>query len=93
MQKCAEILQFLDALAHGGVAFVVEDHWDADLRAIGVAKPNDKSRLAYVAWSEDSYFVELEDRPSGAGIPQSRKDHADLSLIEALAIVRAHLSA
>lgn len=44
----------------GRDAFVVVDHWDADLLAIGLARPEDPAVLVYVAVARDGLFFECE---------------------------------
>jgi hypothetical protein len=54
-------------------SFVIVDHWDADLTAIGIAKPDDTRTLVYVASREsriDDMYVELEEPPeAGSDMP------------------------
>jgi hypothetical protein len=74
MNKAKEIQAVLAWLREQlGDRFVVIDHWDADLNAIGVASPEDPHRLVYIcAGSEEPerYFVELETAPSeGSDLP------------------------
>jgi hypothetical protein len=56
----------------GQGAFRIVDHWEADLRAIGIAHPHDDHRLAYIAMGEvdATYFLELETAPApGSELP------------------------
>jgi hypothetical protein len=67
--KDAAIIELLQRLRRdlGAGSFVVCDHWDADLCAVGVAKVGDERTLAYVSVygnSPGAYYLELED---GAG--------------------------
>lgn len=50
----------------GPDAFRIVDHWDADFRAIGIARPGHEEILAYVAVgdAENSYYLELEASPA-----------------------------
>lgn len=60
----------------GKDAFHVVDHWEADLSAIGIARPDNHGVLVYIAMfgqEEDSYFVSLE-LPTTAG-GETWKDH------------------
>lgn len=39
----------------GEHAFAIEDHWEGDLHAVGVARPNDRRYLVYITtWPDDS---------------------------------------
>jgi len=47
----------------GDAAFAVEDHWEADLFAVGIARPDEPGRLAYICtWTlpTTGYYVDLE---------------------------------
>lgn len=50
----------------GDGAFVVVDHWDSDLNAVGIAKPDNRRVLVYFAAYGNGYYAELE-LPSPAG--------------------------
>ncbi|MBS0265205.1 MAG: hypothetical protein JSS02_24950 [Planctomycetes bacterium] len=50
----------------GAGAFDVVDHWDADLCAVGIARPDNHSVLVYISTfgrSDGGYFVSLEFPP------------------------------
>ena len=56
----------------GQSAFLIVDHWEGDLSAVGIAHPNDEHRLAYIAVNEvdATYFLELETAPAtGSELP------------------------
>ncbi len=72
----------------------LQDHWDGDLCAVGIASPGDAGRLAYVScWGQPPgcYHVELEvgDSDEGYAITQQ---HEALTLTAAVALVIEHLS-
>ena len=50
MQKDDHILRMLANLRQrlGEGAFQIVDHWQADLRAVGIAHPDHEHRLAYM---------------------------------------------
>lgn len=50
----------------GANAFDIVDHWDADLCAVGIARPDNHGVLVYISTfgnQKDSYFVSLELPP------------------------------
>jgi hypothetical protein len=50
----------------GANAFDVVDHWDADLCAVGIARPDNHGILVYVSTyrrADQNYFVSLELPP------------------------------
>jgi hypothetical protein len=51
LMKDPSLLAVLDRLNEdlGDEAFAIVDHWDADLCAVGVAKPSDHARLVYIS--------------------------------------------
>ncbi len=56
------VLQELTALFEPG-AFVIVDHWDADLCAIGIAQPHNHQVLVYISTYRQpnhAYAVDLE---------------------------------
>ena len=76
-------------------AFVIADHWEGDLRASAVAKPEDNSQLAYFCLSIGNEFLfdyELETAPAD---PNDMYDvlsqGAGITYGELLEIVRVHL--
>jgi hypothetical protein len=51
----------------GQNAFEIVDHWDADLCAVGIARPDNHAVLAYLSTWKDrdsEFFVELELPPN-----------------------------
>lgn len=93
--KVAEIRLFLERLTDSGCAWELSDHWAADLTAVGVCRPGDPGRLAYVSvWGQDPgmYYVELEV-PAGAEEIYSVASAQDgLALADAVTEVGQHLS-
>jgi hypothetical protein len=77
--KDAEIRAVLSWLGDRlGPTFVVVDHWDGDLCAIGVAATHDPKQLVYISsWNRPGgrYFVELETAPA----PGSEMQYASVS--------------
>jgi hypothetical protein len=68
IQKVPALIEVVHRLRRdlGTASFVIQDHWDADLSAIGLARPDDHRVLAYVSVYKlpvGEYYVELE-RPS-----------------------------
>ena len=65
LQKDKSIIRLLDQLRTrlGRDAFDVVDHWESDLSAVGVARPDNHGVLVYLSTfgePEDSYFASLE---------------------------------
>jgi hypothetical protein len=79
----------------GPRAFVVVDHWEADLCAIGIARPDNHSVLVYFSTNSEpgercSVSLELPPQP-GSDIPYTAVgDHVAASLDELAEIVRRH---
>ncbi len=68
MEKDQSVIKLMEMLQNtlGKDAFVIEDHWDSDRFAIGIASPNNRKVLAYINTEGqplDRYFVELELPP------------------------------
>ena len=50
MEKDATVTELLSWLRQRlGNKFVVTDHWDADLCAVGISAPNDPAQLVYIS--------------------------------------------
>jgi hypothetical protein len=99
LQKDKTILRLLDRLAKrlGTRAFDVVDHWEADLCAIGIARPDDHRVLVYVCTYEQqdgTYFVSLELPPAaGSDLPFSSAGEQEAkSFDELVEIIQRHLS-
>jgi hypothetical protein len=96
--KDAEIRAVLSWLRDRlGPSFVVVDHRDGDLCAIGVAAIHDPKQLVYISsWNRPGgrYFVELETAPApGSEMPYasvSKLDNVDRD--ELTCIVAQHLT-
>ena len=78
----------------GKEAFLIRDHWDADLCAVGIERPGPGGQLVYIStWQRPagSYYVELEvPADSGASYEvAARFDSVEYS--ELLELVRGHL--
>jgi hypothetical protein len=96
--KDAEIREVLSWLRDRlGPTFLVIDHWDGDLCAIGVAATHDPKQLVYISsWNRPGgrYFVELETAPApGSEMPYTSVSKFDTVDREELAcIVAQHLT-
>ncbi|MFY0530539.1 hypothetical protein ACN28I_47690 [Archangium gephyra] len=69
IQKDKRILALLARLPMNERGWVIVDHWDADLMAVGIAHPSDVRRLVYVSTFKKEngrYDYECEV-PTGAG--------------------------
>ena len=97
MEKDSEITDLLQWLRQKlGDSFIVVDHWEGDLCAIGLSSPNDPSQLVYVLTFErppGRYAVELESPPvAGSDLPYRSVGKFDfLSREELLVIVKDHI--
>jgi hypothetical protein len=80
----------------GPEAFVIADHWEPDLCAVGIAAHNDPSRLVYVSTfnrSEDEFDFELETAPKLKTDIYDVAGRGDASSYsELLAIICQHLA-
>jgi hypothetical protein len=96
LQKDVHILTMLANLRQrlGPGAFRVVDHWDADLRAVGIAHPRNEHILAYIADvdAEGRFYVELEiSAPAGSQVPYSVAGrHRSVSFDELVTLVAEH---
>ncbi len=95
-QKDAAVRRVVTALAerYGCESYAIVDHWDADMLAIGLARLDDHSVLAYIAAHDDSsYYIELELGPEpGSDQPYSvAGTFNSLAIDDALDTVAAHL--
>jgi hypothetical protein len=78
----------------GADAFVIEDHWEADSNAIGIARPEDRRYLIYVSiWPSGSGLsFECESPSEGADIPYEPSGMIDCSTYAQLLVAaREHL--
>jgi hypothetical protein len=70
-QSIVEIVKWLEAKLNHHLLMV--DHWDADMFAVGIARPGSPSQLVYIStWNchPDRYIIELEASPaSDSNIP------------------------
>jgi hypothetical protein len=80
----------------GAEAFDIVDHWQGDLRAVGIARREDHDVLVYVSTDKQMggrYFVSLELPSFDAEMPyDSAGDFKDVDFDELARIVKQHLS-
>lgn len=96
--KDASIITVVEKLRcrFGQDAFVVRDHWEADIWAIGLAARDDSGRLVYVCTfgkSVGQYDVALELPPGrGEDFPYTPAgDRSDVDFEGLAALFREHL--
>ena len=97
MEKDATITELLSWLRQQlGDKFVVNEHWEADLCAVGISAPNDPAQLVYIlSWGRPAghYDVELESAP----LPRSDAPYQAVGKFQAvpreevLPIIEGHL--
>lgn len=97
IQKDKSVIHLLDGLRAllGSAAFDVVDHWEADLCAIGIARPDNHGFLVYISTfgkSGEGCSVCLELPPqSGSDIPYTAVNDREANSVEELAeMVRRH---
>jgi hypothetical protein len=63
----------------GEDAFVIEDHWEADLNAIGIARPDDRRFLVYITIQPQvpSLSFQCESPSVDADLPYHSDDMTD----------------
>ena len=74
MEKDAAIIELLQWLRQQlGNSFMITDHWEGDLSAVGISSPDDPSQLVYMlsfGRPAGRYAVELESVPvAGSDLP------------------------
>lgn len=97
LQKDQSIVRILDGLRVrlSPQAFDIVDHWEADLCAVGIARPDNHSVLVYISTNGEgdercSVSLELPPQP-GSNIPYTAAgDHAAASLNELAEIIWRH---
>ncbi len=95
LNKDATIVELVARLELDQRGWVIEDHWDGDLCAIGIATPQAPRRLVYIStYNEPSchYYYECEI-PAGPCIEEYRTVAAGnvLSFDELVRIMQWHL--
>ncbi len=97
LQKDESVIRLLDRLRSrlGAGAFDVVDYWEADLCAVGIARPDSHGVLVYVCTygrTDDRYFVSLElPAPAGSDMPYAAAGEQDAaSFEELLEIIQRH---
>lgn len=98
LKKHPTILSLLDRLRSrlGPNSFLIQDHWEADLQAIGIANPRDHRVLVYISTYGqplDHYSYELElPPPPGAEVPYAVAGSGwEVSFEELWVVVSEHL--
>lgn len=80
----------------GTEAFVIADHWEGDLCAVGISTTYDPSRLVYVSTynhADDEFTYELETAPKSDNDIYDVIGRGDAkSYSELLAIIRQHFA-
>ena len=97
LQKDPSIIRLLDGLRArlGPRAFDVVDHWESDLCAIGIARPDNHGVLVYISTYDEndecsSVSLELPPQP-GSDFPYTAVgDHDTANFDELAEIVRRH---
>ena len=96
--KDASIIEAIAELRRrlGKDAFVINDHWDADLCATGLASPREPDRLVYISTcgkAPGRYDLSLELPPApGDELPYTPVgEAADIDIAELTRVVRTHL--
>lgn len=90
LRKDESILSLIDELKSrmGDDAFVVIDHWEGDLFAVGIARPDNHDVLAYVCTYEhpvESYVVSLElPAKPGSELPYIQGDELQVHGLDKL---------
>jgi hypothetical protein len=93
-KSVTDIVHWLEENLHQSLLTV--DHWEPDMCAIGIARPDDQSELVYIStWnrSPNRFFVELETSPSaGSDLPYKIvAQYKDIDRDALLRVVREHL--
>jgi hypothetical protein len=94
--KNEAITAFLDRLTSSGCDWELRDHWRGDLTSVGVCRPGDPGRLAYVSvfgQEPGNFYVELEETDASGEDYTSTRMENGLVLTDAVAMVAEHLSA
>jgi hypothetical protein len=98
MTKDASIWSFLARLAAAGdpAQWQVIDHWDGDLKAVGIARADSAQPLVYVStWSQHAglYAYECETAaPPGSELPYiAARQGERADFFHLLSVLREHL--
>lgn len=95
--KDVKLISVLQRLGQdlGDDAFVIVDHWKADLDAIGIARPDDRRYLVYIStFGPDTHSLafECESPPSEESVVYASDGMTESATYESLlAAVRRHL--
>jgi hypothetical protein len=98
LDKDPTILAALERLRSrfGSDAFVIADHWEADLCAVGIASPRDPGVLAYISCDAEhpghfGYELELPAAPGDDFPYQVARRGSGLSFDELADVIARHL--
>ena len=95
MNKDPSIVSLLERLDLTKRGWVTVDHWDSDLMAIGIARPNEPRRLIYVSIfdkPDERFYFECEEQ-AGSDEAEFRtgKSSEDATFDELLSAAVEHL--
>lgn len=98
LDKDPNILAVLDGLRSslGQLSFCINDHWQADAYAIGIASPFDPRVLIYISTDADSperysFELELPARPGNEFPYEVAGRGSEVTFEEILQVVKQHL--
>jgi hypothetical protein len=99
LDKDPAIIAVLDRLRSrlGPAAFVLADHWEPDLCAVGIASPHDPGVLVYISTYAEppgcfGYELELPSPPGSDELYDVAGRGSGLSFEELVGVVTGHLS-
>jgi hypothetical protein len=95
MNKDPTIVALLERLDLSERGWIAVDHWDSDLMAIGIARPNEPRRLIYVSTfgkPNERFYFECEE-PEGSDETEFRtgKSSEEATFDELLSAAVQHL--
>ncbi|WP_143195358.1 hypothetical protein [Archangium sp. Cb G35] len=96
LEKDESIVELLARLSMDERGWVIEDHWNADLMAVGIAHPSDRRRLVYVSTfgkenGRYDYACEVPTGPEPADFATSDSGE-DVEYRALLAAIERHLT-
>ena len=97
--KDEAILRLLDRLTEhlGPGTFDIVDHWESDMRSIGITRTDNPGFLVYISTFDrydDTFFVSLELLPeAGSDLPYAQAGEQEAkSFNELLTIIQKHFN-